>query len=232
MSRLHTYFNTLRRPALLALAALAGLSLSRAFLLAAHWDRVDATGGAGFILLQGLRFDLILAGMLLGPVFVLKPWFHTRPVLRRAGRLLFPLYLGLAAGLAFFIEAATLPFIGEFDARPNYLFVEYLSHPREVFSTLAASHTTEFTASTLLAVLLAWAVARWLFRDPNSSLELPAKFCLSVTPFAAAVVFLMIRSTLDHRPVNPSMAAFSEDYMVNQLALNSPYSLLYAIYEM
>jgi hypothetical protein len=47
----------------------------------------------------------------------------------------------------------------------------------------------------------------------------------------ALAVVLAVRSTLDHRPVNPSVAAFSTDSMVNQLALNSPYSLLYALYE-
>ncbi len=45
------------------------------------------------------------------------------------------------------------------------------------------------------------------------------------------MLLIMIRSTLDHRPVNPSIAAFSQDAMVNQLPLNSFYSLLYAIYE-
>ncbi len=42
---------------------------------------------------------------------------------------------------------------------------------------------------------------------------------------------LVIRSTLDHRPINPSVAAFSPDSMVNQLPLNSPYSVMYAVYE-
>jgi phosphoglycerol transferase MdoB-like AlkP superfamily enzyme len=45
------------------------------------------------------------------------------------------------------------------------------------------------------------------------------------------ITVAMIRSTLDHRPVNHSIAAFSQDSMVNQLPLNSPYSLVYAIYE-
>jgi phosphoglycerol transferase MdoB-like AlkP superfamily enzyme len=40
-----------------------------------------------------------------------------------------------------------------------------------------------------------------------------------------------MRSTLDHRPVNPSTVALSSDPMVNDLALNSAYTVLYAIYE-
>jgi phosphoglycerol transferase MdoB-like AlkP superfamily enzyme len=41
----------------------------------------------------------------------------------------------------------------------------------------------------------------------------------------------LVRSTLDHRPVNPSTVALSSDPMVNDLALNSTYTVLYAIYE-
>jgi phosphoglycerol transferase MdoB-like AlkP superfamily enzyme len=41
----------------------------------------------------------------------------------------------------------------------------------------------------------------------------------------------MVRSTLDHRPVNPSTVALSTDPLVNELALNSTYTLLYAINE-
>jgi len=41
----------------------------------------------------------------------------------------------------------------------------------------------------------------------------------------------MIRSSTAHRPANPSTVAFSQDAMVNELPLNSTYTLLYAIYE-
>jgi hypothetical protein len=51
------------------------------------------------------------------------------------------------------------------------------------------------------------------------------------TPIFALITLAMVRSTLDHRPVNASVAAFSHDSMVNKLPLNSPYTLIYAIYE-
>jgi phosphoglycerol transferase MdoB-like AlkP superfamily enzyme len=40
------------------------------------------------------------------------------------------------------------------------------------------------------------------------------------------------RSTLGHRPVNPSTFAESKDQLVNELFLNSTYSLLYSIYSL
>jgi phosphoglycerol transferase MdoB-like AlkP superfamily enzyme len=50
-------------------------------------------------------------------------------------------------------------------------------------------------------------------------------------PVLAVMILAMVRSTTDHHPVNPSTVAFTTDSMVNQLALNSPYTLIYAIYE-
>jgi phosphoglycerol transferase MdoB-like AlkP superfamily enzyme len=166
-----------------------------------------------------------------GAVFLFKPWFHSFDLLRRLGNWVFPIYFGLVISLAFFIEASTISFIAEYDSRPNYLFVEYLSYPKEVFSMLAGSHLLELIGFTSIAFILAWWVFTWLRKDPQRDLRVPFWFCLLVTPFTALLILAMIRSTTDHRPVNPSYAVFSQDSMVNQLPLNSPYSLMYAIYE-
>ncbi len=221
----------LERPLTLALLILVSLSASRLLLIALFWNRVEPTGGVTFILTQGLRFDIILIGLLIGPVFLLKPLFHTRPWLIPIGRWLWSLYLGAATSFIFFVESATFSFIREYDSRPNYLFVEYLRYPKELLATLAGSHLFELIAFNAIAVLLFYAVTRWTKNDPAGKQPLSLGLCLLASPVIAVIVVMMIRSTLDHRPVNPSIAAFSPDSMVNQLALNSPYSLLYAIYE-
>ncbi len=229
--RLTAFFRIFKRPAILSLLVLATLSASRLFLISSYWQRVAETDGLGFILVQGLRFDIILLGMLFGLVLVFKPWFHTRAFLRRTGRWLFPVYMGLATTLIFFVEASTRSFIDEFDSRPNFLFIEYLVHPQEVLATLYGSYLLEFVGFTVIALLLGWIVFSWLRKDPSSEIMIPIKLCLLVTPVSFLLVVMMIRSTLAHHPVNPSIAAFSQDSMVNQLPLNSPYSLLRAIYE-
>ena len=229
--RLAKYLGIYKRPTIIALCFLTGLSASRLFLVYFYWDRVAPTEGLGFILLQGLRFDIILLGIVFGPVFLLKPWIHSIAFLRRAGNWIFSVYLGLATAISFFVEASTTSFIAQFDSRPNYLFVEYLKYPREVLATLRGTNLTELIAFTAVAFLLGWLVIRWLRRDPGSGMRVPLLFCILATPVIAAVMLLMIRSTLAHRPVNPSIAAFSQDAMVNQLPLNSPYSVMYAVYE-
>ena len=109
--RLKSYISIFRRPAILALGFLAAFSVSRLFLVTIYWDRVAPTDGLGFILLQGVRFDIILIGMVFAPVLLFKPWFHTLAFLRRIGMWLFPIYMALVTSIAFFVEATTTSFI-------------------------------------------------------------------------------------------------------------------------
>jgi len=225
------FITIFKRVALLALCYLAVLSASRLLLVIFHFDRVSPIGGFGFILLQGIRFDIILIGMIFGPVLLLKPWFHSVAILRRVGKWILPVYLGVITALVFFVEASTLSFIDQFDSRPDYLFVEYLQYPREVLATILGTRPVELIAFSIIAVLIAGVVIRWLSNDPRSDKHVSFLICVLAMPIFAIITLAMIRSTLDHRPVNHSFAAFSHDSMVNQLPLNSPYSVIYAIHE-
>lgn len=215
----------------LSVLFLLALTASRLLLMAVHWDRVEPTGGIGFILMQGLRFDLILLAMLYGPAFLIKPWFQRGPRPRRFGNWLIPVYLGIVTTFAFFIEVTTLSFIGQYDSRPNYIFVEYLAYPREVFAMLSGAYLIPLLVGMIAAMGVFWLTIRWMRNDPQAKTAVSLWFCLLATPITLFLMFAMIRSTFDHRPVNPSVAVFSQDSMVNQLPLNSPYSLFYAIYE-
>ena len=225
------YIKVLRRPLILGLILLLGFSVSRLMLVMLFWDRASATGDLGFIFLQGVRFDLILLGMLIGPILMFRPFSHTNRLFLEIDRWTWPVYAAVLTALAFFVEASTTSFIGEYDSRPNYIFVEYLKYPKEVLSTLAGSHLAELILVNLAALLILWGVFKWARDDPAASVRVPLWLAIVMFPLVAIVVVMMIRSTLDHRPVNPSIAAFSSDSMVNQLPLNSPYSLLYAVYE-
>ena len=216
---------------ILGLLFLLALSASRLLLIALFWDRVSPTQGLAFILLQGVRFDLILIGLSIGPLLIFKPLFHTARWMLPATGWFWSIYLGLVSALVFFVEASTFSFIQEYDSRPNYIFVEYLAYPKELMGTLGGSHLVELIAFSLITLLIFWSVFRWMRNDPCSSTTIPSRAAILAAPLMMIMVVLMVRSTLDHRPINPSIAAFSPDSMVNQLALNSPYSVLYAIYE-
>jgi phosphoglycerol transferase MdoB-like AlkP superfamily enzyme len=203
------------------------LSISRVVLVLWYWERVGPTGGVQFILLQGFRFDLVLMGMFLGPALLAAPWVTGKRI--SAGVLRF--YLVLATFFIIWVELGTIPYIDQYDARPNFTYVEYLKYPREVWSMLLSSYGPLMVSVALVALafcLHTWRVSGHLAKGSNRRSVAGA---LLLTPLVAVAVFAMIRSTLDHQPVNPSTVAFSTDSMVNQLALNSPYTLVYAIYE-
>jgi len=203
------------------------LSLSRIVMLAWYWDRVEPTGGIWFILLQGIRFDIVLMGMLMGPALLAAPWVSGY---RKAVAGL-RYYMVAVAVFVSWVELGTIPYIDQYDSRPDYIYVEYLIYPREVLSTLLTSYSLLMLlvgGVTVAYGLLVWRLTRAATGAPGYK-RLPG--ALLVTPLVLLAMFAMIRSTLDHHPVNPSTVAFTTDSMVNQLPLNSPYTLIYAIYE-
>lgn len=218
--------------ALFVAAALSLLQLSRVGLVVWQHARVSGTGGLGYILLQGLRFDLVALGqVLLLPLFLAPLLATTRRTWRGS---LCALRLALCAFLAlfFFLEISTPSFVAEYDTRPNYLFVEYLRYPREVLSTLWGEYPLQLVLAAL-AVPAVFLGMRGLFKRVGGLQgplrPLPAAGLALAGPLVCVAA---ARSTFEHRPVNPSTVCFSSDPLVNALPLNSTYSTAYAIYEM
>jgi len=223
----YSALRTLAAPARVILMLMVVLTLSRVATMGWYWDRVEATGGVWFILLQGVRFDLVLMGMVMGPALLLAPWVSGRKMGVQGLRI----YMVAVTLFVVWVELGTIPYIDQYDARPDYIYVEYLIYPREVLSTLFLSYgllMLAVGAATVASAMLAWRITRGAAR---LTAYRPLPGALLLTPLVLLAVFAMIRSTLDHHPVNPSSVAFSTDSMVNQLPLNSPYTLVYAIYE-
>lgn len=210
---------------------LSALGISRAFLVFWQFDRVLEANMLTSVLLQGLRFDFVLLGfVLLWPVLLI-PIFATTRAMMRAWRTLLTGYLAACFGFAVFLEAATPPFIAQFDSRPNRLFFEYLAYPKEILSTLQAAYVPELVVSLALVSGAVWA-ARALVQRRLAAVEpLPLLLAVFLTPMLFFACVAMARSTLDHRAVNPSTVALSRDPMVNDLAMNSAYTVLYALKE-
>jgi phosphoglycerol transferase MdoB-like AlkP superfamily enzyme len=207
------------------------LTLSRIGLILWQSDRVIATGLLQDILIQGVRVDLILLGLfviiplLVSPLFALfKAW--------KQWRYFTFIWIVIAIALIIFLEVATPGFMAEYDNRPNRLFIEYLKYPHEVLPMLWNGfrvHVIVGVAAVIGAIWLMLQIAKpWL----NQANKLrPLHFWVSL-PLVILLTALTIRSTLGHRPANPALFAITNDSMVNSLILNSPYSVLYAIYNL
>lgn len=211
---------------------LAFLAASRLLLLAWMHGRVTSVSDIATVLLSGVRMDLIALCYVLAPAVLLTLALGGRHRLGRIVGRSVSVYLTAIAVMFIFLELATVPFINEYDSRPNRLFIEYLVHPREVIAMLAQGYVQEL-ASVAVGVPVG-AVVAWRFLNRVSVPQKATRVIRRVGILAALgpLLFLGARSTLQHRPANPSSVVFSTDHLLNDLCLNSLYSVAYAASQM
>lgn len=220
----------LRPAAGVVLLAMVLLSLSRLGLAVWHHDQVSAAMGWGPVLLQGLRVDIATLSLLLGPAIIIGLLLPERVWRNARVQNLLKAWLVAVFGILVLMELATVDFMAEYGLRPNRVFIEYLVYPREVGATLLRGHAVS-SALTLSAVLLSGFWLHRLLRRWQRPATAPAARWPVRVPLAMLVLLvaaLGARSTLGHRPLNPSMVAFSTDATVNALPLNSFYSVAHA----
>ena len=206
------------------LLALVFLGLSRLGLALWLWPRVQPAGGMWPVLFGGLRIDLSLLAMICAFPALLSPWLgHFRWAASvtawwyRVWWMLFVL-----------LELSTPQFILEYDTRPNRLYVEYLNSPHEVSAMLWHGYKGVLLFALVGLLVLGWVGFR-ILRTPLVDARLRLRWRPLLTIVAFPLLFLAARGTLEHRPLNASMVAFSDDAMVNTLPLNSLYSVINAI---
>lgn len=203
------------------------LTLCRLSLMIWQWPRVSAVDGFWSVLHGGLRFDIVILGMMVALPAGLAPWFGHFAIAEK----LCAWWFRICWFLLILLELSTPQFITEYDTRPNRLYVEYLGHPREVFGMLWEGYKW-----LMLAVAIGVALSIWLgfklFRPgrPDKPLRWYWRPVMGVSLVAFSV--MSIRGTLDHRPINTSTVAFSNDAMVNTLPLNSFWNVVNAVYLM
>jgi phosphoglycerol transferase MdoB-like AlkP superfamily enzyme len=197
------------------------------------FDRIDSVGDWLTLLGFGLRIDLASISYLIGIPAVISLLISGIPYLNRVWNILTRIWLTSAFVLLIFMEASTPAFIEEYSLRPNRLFVEYLLYPKEVFSMLIEGHKLTLLMTSLITTITI--ILAYQFFRKQSILNHPQpkwfeRPVLVVIVFTLA--FLGARSSLQHRAINPSYTAFTNDPLVNSLTLNSTYSLLCAVSQM
>ena len=213
------------------LLGLVILSLSRLGLVFWKFGRVDATGKLAQVLLQGVRVDLIQLSLMALIPLLLAPILATKQLFKVWQKFTY-VWVILGIVLLVFLEAATPGFIGEYDVRPNRIFVEYLKYPHEVFGMLWRGFKVHIFAGVGFSLLAFWLAHRfmrpWLADKPSWT----NKKLWLIWPLIFLLAAFTIRSSLGHRPANPALFAITPDNMVNSLVLNSGYSVIYSAYNL
>jgi phosphoglycerol transferase MdoB-like AlkP superfamily enzyme len=225
-------FGPLQPIAVFSLFSLAFLSLSRILLLFWQSDRIESFQDLIYILGQGVRVDFATLCWLFILPALLSALLPLKGKIGNGWKWILRLWMVAGLWILVYMELATAPFIQEYDLRPNRLFIEYLIYPKEVMSMLWTGYKLELfigAAGTAITLILGW---KWSKKLTDSAQQINWKW----RPLLAILVVLIgvagARSSLGHRPLNPAMVAFSSDPLLNDLTLNSSYSLLFAVNNM
>ena len=139
-------------------------------------------------------------------------------------------YFLIIISFVIYMEIATFPFVFQYDVRPNYLFIEYLIYPKEVFSMIFAEYKIELSIAVISISLF---IFFYLKNYKDSFLVLfdisYLKRILIFVPLIL-ILFIGIRSSFGHRGANISDAMFSTNRMINEITKNTIHSVVYAIY--
>ncbi len=198
-------------------------TLTRVVLAAVAIGQGQASlGNLPVMMAVGLLFDVVTA-LNLFALFALYLVVVPRRILssRWHRRLLFGIFSLVVFGLIY-LGAVEYFFFDEFNSRFNFVAVEYLIYPHEVFVNIWQSYPV---ARVLVAALALTALVIWLMRKPllderTAAGSAGARFAL-LAILAAAIG--LAQATLT---VNASR--YSENRVVNELAMNGIYAFFSA----
>jgi phosphoglycerol transferase MdoB-like AlkP superfamily enzyme len=169
------------------------------------------------LFLTGLRLDGVIAGSIVLPVAALLLLCPERWLARAFA------WLRLHAALVFFAlcaaEIVGFYFFRYYDMRLNYQVIDHAASPEVIETVLAAYPVAGGVALALAGALL----GVWLLQRCARGSRAPARGGAALADRAGALLFVLLaglamRGTLDHRPLNPSLAAFSANRVANELA--------------
>ncbi len=207
---------------------LAVISIFRTILTVIYYERLSTTPEFYLLFPVGIRMDSLLLSYLLVIPSIFLLILPKSLVFKL--KYIFALWLTSTLVLIFYLEVATFPFIEEYDLRPDRKFFEYLQHPREVSQMLWKAYKLEVIVGSIFVFLSALFFWKISLRALSSYKPWRWNHRLYVSPLAIGLLFLGARSSIGHRPANLSSASFSNNHLANELALNSAYSLSYALY--
>jgi phosphoglycerol transferase MdoB-like AlkP superfamily enzyme len=178
--------------------------------------------------LYGLKMDTIVASILLIVPLIFLSFTPVR--LAKSVNLILRFYFMLVLAFLIYMENATFPFFSEYDVRPNFKFVEYLEYPVEVFNMLIADFKLPLLIAFSMMGVFVWYFMRVSKESFIAVLQTPLKKRVIWFIPLALVLFIGIRSSFGHSAANISDAMYSGERIVNEIALNSLYSVGYAMY--
>ena len=179
--------------------------------------------------LVGMRFDAVPIGVMLMPLVVVLMPAPNAAFRSRWLRVPVTIYASTALLLVILVEIVGGPFFMRFDARLNWVAVDYLDSYREMISYVWNEYPVVLYLGPPIVGFfgLLWGVhkAFWSGERPAGRVW-PRPLAAAGL---AAVCFIMARGSLDHHPLRFGPAYFTPNRTLAQLTLNNLFTLANAI---
>ena len=203
-------------------------AINRIFLGYVYFDNLSSVEDFWRYIPIGMRTDTIILSLSLALPILLTLLIPIH-LLKKIKFLLLG-YLTFIFICFVFLEIASWPFLDQYSSRPNQLFFQYFSHPKEVLS-MVWEHYAILTVITAIALFY---IAKWTWKTLDILLELVEPWSywrgLLFLPIIIPVIIVGARSGIGQANATPAIAAFSNDHLTNQLSLNASFSLSFAYY--
>lgn len=209
-------------------AAASWFAFNRLVLAGIFHTNIGDVEGVYRLFPVGLRMDSVLLSVTLlipGVLLLLLP--------KGGGRWLRPIfatYFALLASVFILMDVATTPFLNEYGSRPNQLFFQNFTHPREILTMAWSEYGALIVLATVFIAVGAWWTWRCTSHLMRNHRHWHYKWRVLALPFLIALLAVGARSGTGNATANPGMSTFSASHTANQIALNSTYSLLFSIY--
>jgi len=182
--------------------------------------------------LIGFRFDSVILSIVILPLMLISllPFIKFKTGITRK---IYTIILTTIFSLSFFISTADLRFFDNFGNRMNYWAIEYFEYPGIFLYTSASQRNAwELVLLWIATSGLYYYVVRKIFirfGEYNLSVKILPKTIF----YSLAILLLVfgIRGRVGIKPLDWGTAFFSENHFIDQLALNSVYTLTHSIYE-
>ncbi len=175
----------------------------------------------------GARFDIVVLGYLLIPLFLLSHIPFIGIARLKATRIVVLILFLSCMGLFFFLSLVDIEYFGEFGTRLSRWVWEYMDHPDMVWYSM-------WSAYPIALYLLLWGAITFVFstfvirigrrifqQKQREGIIRPLVYFI----LGAALLFLGARGRTQVAPIDWGVAYFSPYGFANQLALNGVYTL-------
>ncbi|SFT85542.1 Phosphoglycerol transferase MdoB [Lishizhenia tianjinensis] len=196
----------------------------RILFLLFYSDKLENTGVTDIfgIFYHAIRLDFATASLLLLPLLVYLP---LKTILPRFGHLFFRILFLLTLVYSVLIHCGELNIYEEWNHKLSSRIFTHLSNPDEVARTAEFKHFIFFALFLLLEFTWAYLVWKFFFQHQffqQTTTKHNWSYHLA-SALAFGVSFVGLRGGLQPIPININSAMFSNNYVVNDIAVNSTY---------